>query len=132
MSKTIPTESIIALQNKIDMLPKKSSQRTELIDECAHFYGVSISTVYRALAKHASPQASKRADFNTPRKITQSDMKRYCEIIAAIKYRTKNKKGTHLSTKESILILEDFGVQIPNGLIKAPPGLLKKSRIVTS
>tara|TARA_B100000586_G_C20111441_1_gene430153 strand:- start:824 stop:2473 length:1650 start_codon:yes stop_codon:yes gene_type:complete len=129
MSKTIPTESIIVLQNKIDMLPKKNFQRTTLINECAHFYGVSISTVYRALAKHASPQASKRADFNTPRKIIQSDMKRYCEIIAAIKHRTKNKKGTHLSTKESILILENFGVQTPNGLIKAPSGVLRKSTV---
>ena len=56
-------------------------------------------------------------------------IKRYCEIIAALKLRTSNKKGRHLSTAACIKILEEVGVEINNELVKAPSGLLKKSTV---
>jgi hypothetical protein len=54
-------------------------------------------------------------------------MQQYCELIAALKLRTTNKKGRHLSNNECIRILEDYGIETNNELIKAPVGLLKKS-----
>ena len=42
----------------------------------------------------------------------------YCELIAALKVRTSNKKGRHLSTGETIQLIEEFGVETPDGLIK--------------
>ena len=53
----------------------------------------------------------------------------YCRLIAALKVRTTNKKNRHLSTPKCIEILEHHGVETPNGLIKAPIGLLKKSTV---
>ena len=56
-------------------------------------------------------------------------MKQYCEIIAAVKLRTTNKKGRHLSTLECIRLLEEHGVETPGGEVTAPQGLLKLSTV---
>jgi len=45
-------------------------------------------------------------------------------IVAALKIRTSNKKGRHLSTARAIRLLEEDGVETPEGLVRAPPGLL--------
>ena len=56
-------------------------------------------------------------------------MKRYCELIAALKLRTTNKKGWHLSSKECIRLLEEHGVETADGLVQVPKGLLKRSTV---
>lgn len=56
-------------------------------------------------------------------------MERYCEIIAAFKIRTSNKKGRHVSTARAIELLEEYGMETPDGFIQPPPGLLTKSTI---
>ena len=37
------------------------------------------------------------------------------ELVAAIKIRTSNKKGRHISTAEAIRLLEDYGLETPDG-----------------
>ena len=59
----------------------------------------------------------------------QEQMERYCELIAAIKVRTSNKKGRHLSTAESIRLIETFGIKTPEGLVRAPTGTLNKTTV---
>lgn len=44
-------------------------------------------------------------------------MERYCEIIAALKMRTTNKKGRHLSTPRAVELMEEHGVETPDGLV---------------
>ena len=56
-------------------------------------------------------------------------MRRYCELIAALKLRTTNKKGRHLSTRACIGLLAKHGIETSEGLIKVEPGLLKLSTI---
>src|SRR5215469_372179 len=56
-------------------------------------------------------------------------MEYYCELIAAIKVRTSNKKGRHLSTGEAIRLIEKFGIETPDGLVKAPASTFKKSTV---
>lgn len=53
-------------------------------------------------------------------------MESYCE---AIKVRTSNKKGRHLSTGEAIRLIQEFGVETPDGLAKAPKSMLKKTTV---
>ena len=60
---------------------------------------------------------------------TREQMERYCELIAAVKLRTCNKKGRCLSTGETIRLLEEFGVETPEGLVKIDPGVLKRSTV---
>jgi len=56
-------------------------------------------------------------------------MERYAEIIAALKIRTSNKKGRHLSTARAIRLLEEDGVETPEGVVRAPVGLLRRATI---
>jgi hypothetical protein len=54
-------------------------------------------------------------------------MERYCEIIAAMKVRTENKKRRHISTREAIRLLENFGIETEGGLVQVPPSVLNWS-----
>jgi transposase InsO family protein len=57
------------------------------------------------------------------------ELERYCELIAALKLRTSNKQGRHLSTRQAIHLLEHYGVETPQGLIRAPHGVLHKTTV---
>ena len=56
-------------------------------------------------------------------------MERYCEVIAAMKIRTSNKKGRHISTARAIELLEKFGMDTPSGFIQPPKGVLTRSTV---
>jgi transposase len=96
--KKIPSDSLLQLRQRLDRLPLKSSERTNQIDAVATLYGVSIATVYRALTEFNRPHAAHRADHGKPRILQSAEMERYCELVAALKLRTTNKSGRHLST----------------------------------
>jgi hypothetical protein len=76
---------------------------------------VSSATVYRALQSLLKSRAVHRTDRGTPRVLPQAELERYCELIAALKLRTTNKQGRHLSTPRAIEILEQYGVETPQG-----------------
>ncbi len=95
----------------------------------AAFYGVSETSLYRALRAHLRPKAVGRSDSGVPRVLARDAMERYCELIAAVKVRTSNLKGRCLSTGETIQLLEEFGVEAPEGLVKLEPGLRKLSTV---
>ena len=50
-------------------------------------------------------------------------------MIAALKIRTTNKKGRHLSTARVIELLEEHGVETPDGEVRAAPGLLNRATV---
>jgi hypothetical protein len=66
-----------------------------------------------------------RADRGVPRVLPPAELERYLELIAALKIRTSNRKGRHLSTTEAIRLLEDYGLDTPAGRVQAPKGVLK-------
>ena len=127
--KRLPFEVLIALQNQLDALSPRNAKRKQLIEETCESYGVSASTVRRLLRNHQLPYLALRSDYNQPRCIPEADMRRYCELIAALKLRTTNKKGRHLSTRACINLLTKHGIETSEGLIKVEPGLLKLSTI---
>src|SRR5271168_4240180 len=91
-------ETLVALRQRLETLPLRSPERLSLLENCANLHGVSIDTVYRALRDQFRPHTLHRSDHGTPRKLSRREMERYCEIVAALKLRTTNKKGRHLST----------------------------------
>lgn len=99
------------------------------MQETATLYGVSEATLYRALNDHNRPKPLRRSDRGQPRVLPADEMAAYCEIIAAMKIRTSNKKGRHLSTSGCIRLLEEFGLDTPQGFVKAGPGQLKKTTV---
>ena len=127
--KSIPLETIIELRNSLSQLPIRSSARRALILETAELYGVSTQTVYRTLSQHTLPHSVRRADYGQPRVMPKQTLLHYCEVIAALKVRTSNGQGRHLSTVQAIRLLEEHGINTDGGHITAPTGLLKKTTV---
>jgi hypothetical protein len=127
--KELPPEVLIGLQQRLAGLPARSHNRRLILHEAAELYGVSEPSLYRALAQRMRPKALRRSDRGLPRVLPQEQMEHYCELIAALKVRTSNKKGRHLSTGEAVRLLEEFGIETPDGLTKVSPRLLKLSTV---
>lgn len=127
--KQIPAEALINLRQRLDMLPSRCRERSLLMAETAALYGVSSDTLYRALRQYSRPKAIHRSDSGTPRKLSPAEMERYCEVIAAFKIRTCNKKGRHVSTVRAIELLEEYGMETPHGFIKPAKGVLTKTTV---
>jgi hypothetical protein len=125
----IPLEALVHLRQRLELFPERSRERRKLIEEAAVTYGVSVDTLYRSLRSGSRPKAAHRSDRGTPRKLSHQELERYCEIIAAFKIRTSNKKGRHVSTARAIELLEEYGMETPDGFIQPPSGLLTKSTV---
>lgn len=82
-----------------------------------------------ALRERARPKALQRTDRGVPRILPQAEFERFCEIIAALKIRTSNRKGRHLSTVQAIRLLEEHGIETPDGLLRAPVAVLTRSTV---
>ena len=105
-AKRIAQEILIDLHRRIENLPVRDSGRRELVKQASELYGVSESTLYRQLNQVKKPKSVKRSDAGKPRTLPEEKMQLYCEIIAALKIRTTNKKGRHISTVIAIDVLE--------------------------
>lgn len=127
--KHLLPEALVDLRRRLSTLAPRSPERRQVLRETAHLYGVSEDTVYRALRERFRPRALRRADHGQPRVMARDALERYCEIVAALKVRTSNGKGRHLSTREAIRLLELYGVDTPEGHVQAPPALLNKTTV---
>ncbi|MFV8988366.1 IS481 family transposase, partial [Serratia fonticola] len=127
--KAIPTDSLLQLRQRLDRLPPKSPERAAQITAMALLYGISVTTVYRALRSFQKPHTVHRRDHGKPRILPSSELEHYCELIAALKLRTTNKAGRHLSTTRAIQLLEEHGVETAQGLVKLPQGLLRRPTV---
>lgn len=127
--RQIPKEALYDLRRQLEQLPPRSPDRKDLVQEVAELYGASPATVYRSLRGLSRPKSLRRSDHGTPRILPKPEMERYCEIIAALKIRTRNKKGRHISTSEAIRLLEQYGLDTPDGLVRAPKSRLKPTTV---
>lgn len=125
-AKRPPGEALVDLRRRLSLLTPRDPARADVIARAAQAYGISASTVYRSLRELTRPKPVRRADHGTTKAAPQAEMERYAEIVAALKVRTSNKKGRRLSTRRAIELLEDTGVETPDGLVRAPKGLLKR------
>jgi hypothetical protein len=128
-ARAIPAEALVNLRRRLDALPARHPDRRAMLESAATLYGVSRATLYRALRQHLRPKSVRRADRGKPRKLPAAEMERYCEIVAALKIRTSNRKGRHLSTVRAIELMEEHGVETPDGLVKPPMGTLRRTTV---
>lgn len=128
-SKRPPGEALVDLRRRLALLTPRDPARKEVMVRAAEAYGVSVWTIYRALRELTRPKSVRRSDHGSTRAAPAAEMERYAEIVAALKIRTSNKKGRHLSTARAIGLLEGDGVETPDGLVKAPAGLLKRATV---
>ena len=122
-------ETLVRLRGKLEDLPTRSPERLHLLNSCAELHGVSVATIYRALREQFRPRSLHRRDRGRPRKLTTQEMERFCELVAAMKLRTTNLKNRHLSTGRAIELLVEHGIETPDGLIRAPSGLLTRATV---
>jgi hypothetical protein len=127
--KRIPSEALLDLRRRLAALPPRHPDRPGLIAQAASLYGLSRATLYRRLQEALRPKPVRRMDRGQPRKIALRELERYCEIIAALKLRTRNQKNRHLSTARAIELLVGEGVETPDGLVRAAPGLLSRTTV---
>ncbi len=125
----IPHEALLSLRRRLEMLPARHPDRKELVKNAATLYGVSRATLYRGLRMQLRLKPLHRCDRGKPKVLPLAEMERYCEIIAALKLRAMNGKGRHLSTARAIAILEEYGIETPDGPVQTPPGLLTKPTV---
>jgi hypothetical protein len=124
--RSVPSEALVTLRRRMDTLPGRHPDRARIVGDAAALYGVSTTTLYRQLRTMLRPRPVRRVDRGQPRKIPADMLERWCEIIAALKLRTTNRKGRHLSTARAIELMERYGVETPEGLVKLPAGALTR------
>jgi hypothetical protein len=98
----VPAEALSALRRRLVALPARHPERSALIASTAQLYAVSRATLYRLLRGERRPKDAHRADRGRPRAMPATEVERWCEIVAAMKVRTTNKKGRHLSTVRTL------------------------------
>ncbi len=128
-SKPVPPEALFDIHRRRLSLPPRSPEKHKIVTEAASLYGVSECSLYRALSTLGKPKATHRKDHGYPRIMPREELENFCEIIAAIKIRTSNKKGRYLPTTGAIKLLETFGIVTSQGLVKVQEGKLKCSTV---
>lgn len=125
----VPVEALASLRRHLAALPARHPERGVLMNSTAQLYAVSRATLYRLVRGERRPKDAHRADRGRPRSMSASEIERWCEIVAAMKVRTTNKNGRHLSTVRTLKLLVEHGVDTPDGFQKLAPGRLTASTI---
>jgi hypothetical protein len=122
----IPDEILQELANNLSLLRSRDPERRVLVNRTAFMFSCSCETVYRQLARLRRPRRCTRSDQGHPRSVTEADFKHWVEIVAALKFATRNQKGRHLSTDRAIELAEE-GVYIDGRFEQIPKGALRRS-----
>jgi predicted DNA-binding transcriptional regulator AlpA len=125
----VPVEALVNLRRRLASLPVRHPERVALMTSTSQLYGVSRATLYRLLRGERRPKDAHRADRGRPRAMPAPEIERWCEIVAAMKIRTTNRKGRHLSTVRTLQLLIEHGVETPDGFQKLSPGRLTASTL---
>jgi hypothetical protein len=110
-------------------LPARHPERKQLMESTAQLYAVSRATLYRLLRPDRRPKDAHRSDRGSSRTMSADQIERLCAVVAAMKVRTTNRKGRHLSTVRVLELLEKYGVDTPDGFLKLEPGRLTASTL---
>jgi hypothetical protein len=125
----VPVEALATLRRRLAALPAHHPERAVLMTSTAQLYAVSRATLYRLLRGDRRPKDAHRTDRGYPRSMPAPEIERWCEIVAAMKVRTTNRKGRHLSTVRTLKLLVEYGVDTPDGFRKLDPGTLTVSTL---
>jgi hypothetical protein len=127
--RAIPIEALANLRRRLAVLPARHPERKLLMASTAQLYALSRATLYRLLRTDRRPRDATRADRGRSRVMATEELERLCEIVAAMKIRTTNRKGRHLSTVRVLELLEQHGVETPDGFVKLAPGHITASTL---
>lgn len=129
MASAVPIEALAALRRSLAALSPRHPERRRLMESTAQLYAISRATLYRLLRDNRRPKEAYRSDRGRPRVLPADEIERLCAIVAAMKIRTTNRKGRHLSTVRVLELLETHGVDTPDGFVKLEKGRLTASTL---
>jgi hypothetical protein len=129
MGGAVPIEALAILRRRLAALPARHADRKQLMDSTAQLYAISRATLYRLLRGNRRPKDAARADRGVTRVMPADELERVCEIVAAMKIRTTNRKGRHLSTVRVLELLEKHGVDTPDGFVRLDKGRITASTL---
>ena len=129
MGGAVPIEALATLRRRLAALPARHPDRKHLMNSTAQLYAISRATLYRLLRGNRRPKDASRADRGVTRVMPADELERVCEIVAAMKIRTTNRKGRHLSTVRVLELLEKHGVDAPDGFVKLDKGRITASTL---
>jgi hypothetical protein len=129
MGRAVPIEALATLRRRLAALPARHCERKLLMDSTAQLYAISRATLYRLLRGDRRPKDTYRSDRHCTRAMPAAEIERLCEIVAAMKIRTTNRKGRHLSTVRVLELLEKHGVDTPHGFLKIEKGRITASTL---
>ncbi|WP_273727396.1 IS481 family transposase [Brucella gallinifaecis] len=125
----VPSEALATLRRRLAALPARHPERKLLMASTTQLYAVSRATLYRLLRPDRRPKDVARSDRGRARVMATDELERLCTIVAAMKLRTTNRKGRHLSTNRILELLEKHGVETPEGFVWLEPGRLTASTV---
>ena len=125
----VPIEALATLRRRLAALSARHPERKLLMNSTAQLYAISRATLYRLLRGDRRPKDACRSDRGCPRSMPAGEIERLCEIVAAMKIRTTNRKGRHLSTVRVLELLENHGVETPEGFVKLEKGQITASTL---
>jgi hypothetical protein len=125
----VPAEALAGLRRRLAVLPPRHRERRALMASTCSLYAISRATLYRLLREGRRPRDAHRSDRGRPRLMPAAEIERWCEIVAALKARTTNKKGRCLSTARVLELLAEHGVETPAGLEQLPKGRITASTL---
>lgn len=128
-ASAVPIEALAGLRRRLAALSARHPERRRLMEATAQLYAVSRATLYRLLREGRRPKEAHRSDRDRPRVLPADEIERLCAIVAAMKIRTTNKKGRHLSTVRVLELLEKHGVDTPDGFVKLDKGRITASTL---
>jgi hypothetical protein len=97
-ASAVPIEALAGLRRRLAALPPRHPERRRLMESTAQLYAISRATLYRLLRDNRRPKEAYRSDRGRPRLLPADEIERLCAIVAAMKIKTTNRKGRHLST----------------------------------
>jgi hypothetical protein len=103
----LSAETLTDLRWRLASVPARSPERRRRLQESAALYGVSAPTLYRRRHQRHRPQTVGRTDRGVPRVLPKAALERSLELSAAVKLRTANPQGRHLSSGEALRLLAE-------------------------
>ena len=128
-ASAVPIEALATLRRRLAALSPRHPERRRLMEATAQLYAVSRATLYRLLREGRRPKEAYRSDRGRPRALPADEIEHLCAIVAAMKIRTTNRKGRHLSTVRVLELLEKHGVDTPDGFVKLDKGRVTASTL---
>ncbi len=128
-ASAVPIEALAGLRRRLAALSPRHPERRRLMESTAQLYAISRATLYRLLREGRRPKEAYRADRGRPRILAADEIERLCAVVAAMKIKTTNRKGRHLSTVRVLELLEKHGVDTPEGFVKLDKGRITASTL---